>query len=193
MGWSDWFWGASKSTDQDPIKNLDPSLKEFLDKEQPKTYKPATVSDTEQRTSSSPDSAQSAEAKRRENLPDTNKVHEDRPLPSQSLFKDGRYAHIWKTYTPESEVIAASESPAERLNEYFKGRANSVHDIALENCAFENEIWYHCFDTGDWKERARKRATLCRKEMKAFNRCYDLQSVSYANTPQTLCRSCAGT
>lgn len=180
MGWTDWIWGGSKSTKEDPVKKLDPSLKEFLEKEEPKPYKPATVSEKKEPPPPR-ESPQQAEARRLERLPDTNKVYGDRLLPKQSLYQDGRYASLWKTYTPQEEVIANSESPAQRLTEYFKDRQQLIYEAALENCSFENEVFYHCFETGDYKQRARARATLCRKETKAFNRCYILQSVFNPN------------
>lgn len=176
MGLSDWLWGGQKSTNEDLIKNLDPNLKEFLDKEQPKAYEPATVAEKKE-PAPPPESPQKAEAKRRENLPDTNKIYDGRPLPKQSLYQDGRYAHLWKTYTPHEDIIAGAETPAERLTEYFKDRQQLIFEAAMENCAFENEAFLNCFQTGDWKQQARARATLCRKENKAFNRCYLLQAV----------------
>ncbi|KAL9112484.1 MAG: hypothetical protein Q9227_003326 [Pyrenula ochraceoflavens] len=172
MGLSDWLWQGSSQSSKDPTKNLDPSLKEFLDQQKPSEYKPTPPPD-EQKTAEDPGAEAPNYVKE---LPDTNKIYDDRPLPKASLYQDGRYAHLWKTYTPESELVSASESPTDRLNDLFQGRKSRIQDAALENCAEENMTLDHCFHIGDWKDRAIARTTMCRKQNRAFLRCYTLQA-----------------
>ena len=163
-----WFWGGNNNKD-DPTKSLSPDLKEFLKEQQPRPYTPAQAP-----TTKPVEPLQKAKHDPR-TLPDTNKKFEDRPLPRESLFQDGRYKDIWKTYTPQDEITVATSSPIERIVSARKDRRELIHRAALENCAFENEIQQTCFDGGDLRSRVRARATMCREETKAFNRCYQLQ------------------
>ena len=166
----DWFWNrVSPSKKDDPVSKLDPGLKEFLQQQQPAKYE----------TTPPPPAPEESNAKKKEvQLPDTNAVFEDRPLPKESLFQDGRYSHLWKTYTPQSDIAKADNDPTRRIHEAYKDRRHMIHLAALENCAIENEQLFTCFDTGDLKQRAYARATLCRTEDRAFNRCYQMQAVS---------------
>ena len=174
MGIADWLWRDSSSSSKDPVEGLDSSLKEFLKDQRPAEYKPTAPTGE----SSGADGLGQTKSRREKDLPDTNKVYEGRPLPKASLYQDGRYAHLWKTYTPESELVSASESPTTRLTDLFQGRKSRIEDAALENCAEENMELDNCYDIGDWKERAIARSTLCRKQNRAFTRCYMLQAVS---------------
>ena len=161
-----WFW-SEKNKKDDPAKSLDPSLKEFLNQQRPRPYV----------TADAPQSTPVQEpAKEPQQPPDTNRVIEDRPLPRESLFQDGRYKDLWKTYTPQDEITTSIASPLDRILTARKDRKEMVHRAALENCAFEQEIKDTCFDTGNAAARARARLTMCREETKAFNRCYQLQA-----------------
>ena len=163
-----WLWWQTEDKN-DPTKSLSPDLKSFLKDQQPRPYKPTEVTaprhdEVEQSPAPAP------------LLPDTNKVAKERPLPRESLFQDGRYKDIWKTYTPQDEITATSTSPLDRIISARKDRRDLLQRAALENCAFEEEVRQNCFTTGDLAKRAYARATMCRDEQKAFNRCYQLQA-----------------
>ncbi|EXJ96461.1 hypothetical protein A1O1_01587 [Capronia coronata CBS 617.96] len=161
-----WFWGE-KSSQNDPAKSLDDDLKQFLKDQQPRPYVPAELpKPVEQPASKPPEQA----------LPDTNKSFEDRPLPKESLFQDGRYKDIWKTYVPQNDIAVASTTPVERVLAARKDRRQSIHKAALENCAFEEELQQDCFKTGPLSKKIKGRMTMCHEETKAFNRCYTLQA-----------------
>jgi hypothetical protein len=142
-----WFWGGKGSNDDDPTKSLDPSLQDFLKSQQPRPYAPAAAPSppppSNPQTDSNPDPTQNPAS------PNTNaKASEDRPVPSESLFPDGRYAHLWTTYTPQSTLIARSTTPLERFVSARKDRSDLLNRAALENCAFEQELQQNCFYPG---------------------------------------------
>lgn len=163
-----WYWWGGKSDQNDPTKSLDPSLKDFLDKQQPRPYVPA---ETPKRTEQ-PKVESTLEAV----LPDTNKTYEERPVPKESLFQDGRYAHLWKTYTPQQAIVSTTQTPVERITAAKKNRKRALHRAALENCAFEEEIRQDCLNGQNVTNRFRATATLCNDETKQYTRCYTLQS-----------------
>lgn len=159
-----WFWGK-KQTD-DPTKSLDSNLKQFLDSQHPKPYVPAE---------------QTPDATRKRAIPDreapTEPINpEQRPLPAESLFQDGRYKHLWKTYVPQKDIAESNTSPAQRLLDANKDRKSTLTEAALENCAFEEELKRTCFQEGDTVNKIRARLTMCSRETKAFNRCFQLQA-----------------
>lgn len=159
-----WFWG--KKSEQDPTKSLDSDLKQFLDSQQPKPYTPA-----EQPRVQTPEVPKPVKVE-----PSKPEVKpEDKPLPKESLYQDGRYKDIWKTYVPQSELVDTS-TPAERIMNAKKERKASLSEAALQNCAFEEELKRNCFQEGDSLNRLRARITLCNRESKAFNRCFQLQA-----------------
>lgn len=160
-----WFWGKKK--DEDPTKSLDSDLKQFLDSQQPTAYTPAQPPAPRDTTVSAQTASQHAQI---DKLPD------DRPLPKESLFQDGRYKDLWKTYVPRQDIEAATTNPAQRVMDAKKDRKASLSQAALENCAFEEELKRNCFHEGDALNRLRARITLCNKETKAFNRCFQLQA-----------------
>ncbi|EXJ61338.1 uncharacterized protein A1O5_11896 [Cladophialophora psammophila CBS 110553] len=167
-----WFWGG-KSNQNDPAKDLDDDLKQFLKEQQPRPYVPAEapIEPPQPSEKLSPTVKQSEQI-----IPDTIAPAEERPLPKESLFQDGRYKHIWKTYIPQDEITAATSTPVERVLSARKDRNQSIHKAALENCAFEEEMQQICFKGGNLTERLRGRMTMCHEETKAFNRCYTLQA-----------------
>lgn len=163
-----WYWWGGKSGQDDPTKSLDPSLKEFLKEQQPRPYVPAEP----------PKKAEEAPAtvQPEVNLPDTNKTYTDRPVPPESLYQDGRYAHLWKTYTSQSDIVSKTSSPLERITAAKKGRKRAIHRAALENCAFEEEIRQECLNGQNVTSRFRATVTMCNEETKQYTRCYALQS-----------------
>ena len=162
-----WFWG-SKSKQDDPTQSLDADLKKFLDEQQPKPYTP-----TQLPAAPSSDAIEAAKKPLFEN-PDSNKIHQDRPLPKESLFQDGRYAHLWKTYTPQMDVDAATEKPTDIITRTRKDRKSTISSASLENCAFEQELKEQCLGLG-MKGKLKSRMTMCEEETKTWNRCFTLQ------------------
>lgn len=178
-----WFWGSSDdaSAKKDEAYNkLDPSLREFLDKESPYRYQsaPKPRQDSHQKDSyrsqvgitrpevpaSSPPAASSTPA-----------AEEARAVPKESLYQDGRYAHLWKNYTPLSDIEASQRSDQDRLTDVidaFNERKAQIGRAAVENCVFEQIAEHDCFRKGGLHAKL----TMCRDENKAFNRCYTMQS-----------------
>lgn len=165
-----WFWGSNSD---DPTKKLDPSLREYLEKEAPAKYTPTT--DISSLSDSQKDAVSSKSA-----TSDAPDASQPKP-PPPSLFPDGRYAHLWKTYKPLSETEGSSvTSGAERVIEQFKQRKDTVHRAAMENCALENEALTLCFQTGDWKKKLKAHMTMCSEENGKFSRCYTTQAVRFS-------------
>lgn len=160
-----WFWGSSGQ--EDPTKKLDPELQDYLKKERPTTYKTTVEPSRETLTQPTQTPSQS-----------TNTTEDKPAVPAASLYPDGRYAHLWKTYKPLAEVEAADNSTtAQRVIEKFKHRKDSVHSAAMENCAIEHEGLTTCFNKGDWFTMVKARATMCSDENRKFSRCYTTQAV----------------
>lgn len=177
-----WFWGSPSDGEsngaKDPLRDLDPSLRAFLAKESPVKYntmssspsatlaavpipQPASSSQTTTATATSPSPASQ---------------QTESPAPSASLFPDGRYAHLWKTYTPQTEVEASGKSDQEKINDVLEGynqRKAEIGRAALENCALEQGDVNECFRTGG----VRARLTMCRAENRRLDRCYVMQAV----------------
>ncbi|KAL9018757.1 MAG: hypothetical protein Q9185_003987 [Variospora sp. 1 TL-2023] len=184
MGWFSGWFGDNNSpqnaNDDDPLRNLDPSLREFLDKESPAKYEASTPSPPPPQSQHRP----STQAKPTPQQPSSTSTAEEeksdtstpRPsVPSESLFPDGRYAHLWKTYRPRAEVENALKSDQEKLMDLLEGyqsRKARIGKAAMENCALEQEAMSDCYRHGGWKQTM----TMCRKENKAFERCYTMQA-----------------
>ncbi|RAK80489.1 uncharacterized protein BO72DRAFT_475112 [Aspergillus fijiensis CBS 313.89] len=175
-----WFWGGSNQ--DDPVKKLDPELRDFLEHEAPKKYVPTNAlpsvhepSKTVEKTPVSPPSSESAS------------TPSEPSVPNASLFPDGRYAHLWKTYKPPQEKEQSEMKTAERVIEKYKQRGDTVHRAAMENCALEQEDWANCFRTGNWQKQLKARATMCSEENSKFSRCFTtqakfLQALGYASS-----------
>jgi hypothetical protein len=175
-----WFWGTSDSDDgkksQDPLKDLDPSLREFLKKESPVKYSPSNPPSTTsilaapepKQTANNQASPSNAPAKADETIKET--------PPPPTLFPDGRYAHLWKNYRPQEEVEAEGKSDQEKIMdivEAYNYRKAEIGRAALENCALEQCDVNECFSSGGLQARL----TMCRAENRKFERCYMMQSV----------------
>lgn len=169
-----WFWGNSSSSDVDPTKKLDPSLREYLEQESPAKYTPTAAGITPpQQQNQSPEKAPTESS----SLQDR-KAEAASPVPSASLFPDGRYAHIWKDYKTLEEIEGPSISPAERVVEQFKQRKDVLNRAALENCSEEHEDLSLCFKRGTFADKIKARLTMCGEQNARFSRCYTMQSVS---------------
>jgi hypothetical protein len=163
-----WFWGASDngSKDKDPLRNLDPSLKDFLKKEAPEKY-----------DSSEPTAIQRTPEPKETKVPVADQQSDDKPaVPPESLYQDGRYAHLWKNYKPLGEVEAEGKTDQERMMDVLEGyktRRAEIGRVALESCAIEQLEVSDCFRQGGWSAKT----TMCRAESRKFERCYTMQAV----------------
>ena len=157
-------WPFSSSEDasakQDPYSSLDPSLRAFLEKESPLKYqadlppsppaKPVAEA-TAVTSSTGPSSASSHNNK--------------------SLFPDGRYDYLWRTYRPKTEIDAVGKSDQEKLSDVldaYKQRRASISAAAVENCAAVRWQQHECITNGSIKQRL----ALCRYETRALDRCF---------------------
>lgn len=163
-----WFWGSSNG-DKDPTKSLDPDLKQFLEEQQPKSYTPTSQPPKQNERKKEPIQQQLDPLNSQQTL-------EDRPLPKESLFQDGRYKHLWKTYVPQSEIENATVTPVERLISSKKDRRSAIHQAALENCAFEEQLQQDCLSGSGRSSTFYSTLTMCKAETKSYNRCYQLQA-----------------
>jgi hypothetical protein len=171
-----WFWG--RFDNGDPTKKLDPELRQYLEQETPAKYTPtASIQPSEELPESKRSPPQSASTASTSRRADSSKPE----VPSASLFPDGRYAPLWKTYKPLHEIEGSELRTAERAIEKVKQRKESVHQAAMENCSLEQEALTLCFEKGDWWNMVRARATMCADENKKFSRCYTTQSVSFSH------------
>lgn len=173
-----WFWGSdTKSSSEDAYSKLDPALREFLDKESPYKYRPAPSKSAPSDTSS--DTYRSQLGIVQEAPSKTREPTKTTPTPSapppESLYQDGRYAHLWKNYKPLAEEEAAQRNDQDRLTDVidaYNERKAQIGRAAVENCVFEQLAERDCFTRGGWHAKM----TMCREENKAFNRCYTMQS-----------------
>lgn len=155
-----WLWSSGNSSNAKD--QLDPSLRDFLDHEAPSGQRPALPS--------KPVPKPTEPAKQQASEPVLAPV-----VPPQSQFQDGRYAHLWKNYTPQDILENRSKTEQDKMKdivEAFEDRKKQIGNVAMENCAFEYMEQYNCFRNPSFKEAA----TLCRKQTKKFNRCYEIQA-----------------
>jgi hypothetical protein len=174
-----WFWGAldnkkPETPSDDPLRNLDPGLRDFLAKESPVKYSstnPPAPSQTPATPAPQPEQHPQPATKALESDTDTAPN-----VPPQSLFKDGRYASLWATYQPLAEIEAVTKTDAEKIDDILQGykeRKAQIGRAALENCALEQWDVNECFRSGSWAGKL----TMCRAENKKFERCYMVQAV----------------
>lgn len=158
-----WLWNSSSDSNK-----LDPSLQEFLKREAPtgpKPSLPAVAKDKPAESTPAP-------------LPPARAPSElEKPIvPPQSQFQDGRYAHLWKNYTPQDVLVDRGKNEQDKLRDLvdaYNGRNATIGNIAMENCAIEYMEQFECFrHPKTWVSMG----TLCNAESRKFNRCYDMQS-----------------
>lgn len=167
MGWLDSIWGRRSD---DPLQDFDPKVREFLKRESPVKYdkKPSQHGQNPVAQQALAGAATPADgAAGIEPAPNA--------VPRESLYPDGRYAHLWKTYRPLGEIESETKSDHEKLQDVldaFKSRKAAIGAAALENCAEEQLDWNNCMKSGS----LRARMTMCRDEVRKFERCYNMQS-----------------
>ncbi|KAL7779330.1 hypothetical protein CFE70_008833 [Pyrenophora teres f. teres 0-1] len=163
-----WIWSSdSNANGQD---QLDPSLRDFLKKEAPTGPKPTLPSAPKEKPAAPPTWTQSQQQ------PQTPTQPEKPFVPPQSQFQDGRYADLWKNYTPQDILNNRGKSEQDRLRDLvdaYNDRKASIGRVAMENCALEYMEQFECFrhPTTWWSK-----GTMCIAESRKFNRCYDIQS-----------------
>ncbi len=160
-----WLWSSS-SSEAASKDQLDPSLRDFLKKEAPTGPKPSlppTARKTE-KTSAQPQPHSQSEA-----------LSEAPKVPPQSAFQDGRYAHLWKNYTPQHILDDRGKNEQDRLRDIvdaYNDRKADIGRIAMENCAIEYMEQFECFrHPPTWMSAG----TMCNAESRKFNRCYEMQ------------------
>jgi hypothetical protein len=159
-----WLWGSGNgSTD-----SLDSSLQDFLKKEAPTGPKPSLPPAPKQKP---------AETSTQTQTPRSAQTEPEKPfVPPQSQFQDGRYAHLWKNYTPQNILDDRGKNEQDKLRdlvEAYNDRKAGIGRIAMENCALEYMEQFECFQNPKtWTALG----TLCNAESRKFNRCYDIQS-----------------
>jgi hypothetical protein len=162
-----WPFGSSSS---DAANKLDPDLRVFLDED-------ATSRSTPQSQHPSTTLAIYSQLPKPNGHKNSKEVesHDSSTaaVPPQSLYPDGRYAHLWKTYqTPNGQAAKSSNEKLRDLKEASQVRSASIEQTAKENCALEAQAEVDCFNKGGW----RNKLTLCRTETRALDRCTQLQA-----------------
>ncbi|KAF4841138.1 hypothetical protein CGCSCA4_v009577 [Colletotrichum siamense] len=180
MGWFDGWFGSSTTT-SDPLKSLDPKLREFLERESPVKIQ-QQIQEAEQAAAAAATKAAAAVEAATATTSQTSQHNgvdttaDSRPkVPKESLFQDGRYAHLWKTYRPYAEIEAESKTDHEKLMDVLDGYKERKHNIgraALENCALQQEEWVNCMKSGSWEDRMQ----MCRHQVQRFEKCYTMQT-----------------
>jgi hypothetical protein len=183
-----WLWGSSESNDsnksQDPLRDLNPELRNFLEKESPVKYSssnpPAAARPVHAHAHVQEQAQTPKDIAKAENS-SVSPPQDSRKVPPESLFQDGRYAHIWKHYKPLHEIENETKSDQEKIMdviEGYKDRKAEIGRAALENCALEQWEINECFKKGGFTSRM----TMCRTENREFERCYMMQSVCHTSS-----------
>lgn len=176
MGWFGSVFGSETSTGGDPLRKLDPKLREFLERESPVKYtSPDPAAAQQQAAPSQPPPAHDT------THPAATAPSTEGAVPRESLYQDGRYAHLWKNYRPQAAIDAETKSDHEKLMDVldaFKERKAEIGKAALENCALEQVDWTNCMRSGTITARM----TLCRDEVRKFERCYKMQAVCWPHS-----------
>ncbi|KAF5027585.1 hypothetical protein F66182_327 [Fusarium sp. NRRL 66182] len=164
MGWFSSILGTDKSSD--PLSKLDPSLRDFLEKESPLKYPANQATNPPPPAAQDPSNSAAAIEATQTQQP---------AVPSASLYQDGRYAHLWKNYQPLAEIEAETATDHDKLMsvlEAYKERKEAIGKAALENCAEYQEEWVNCMKHGSWEDQIQ----MCRHQVRRFERCYMMQS-----------------
>lgn len=174
-----WFWGKPRTSHEDgkddagkvtregdPVRKLDPKLKNYLANEAPSNYNALATSEP---------ASPALPYRKQAPVSATSQPWAETGVPQKSLYQDGRYKELWKTYKPLEEIENATKTDQDRLLDIVAGlkeRKTQISRAALENCSFEQTLVSDCFSFGGWKSRM----TMCRAENKAFERCYVTQA-----------------
>ena len=168
-----WLWGANDQKESGKnSKGLDPELREYLKQETP-----AKLTNLPPAPKPGPGPQPPSEVpSKQKSQPTQTPEDPENKVPSQSLFKDGRYAHLWKTYHSPEELENIPKTHQEKVDgliEGYKHRKAQIGITALENCALEQWQINDCFKNGPWSERL----VMCRQQTQRLDRCYTMQTV----------------
>ncbi|KAI9682086.1 MAG: hypothetical protein M1817_000140 [Caeruleum heppii] len=180
-----WLWGSPSEGKKkpDPRRDLDPSLRAFLEKESPVKYESSSPSASPPPSATRPkysdqisglSQASSSSSSKPTDASSPSSPSSNTAVPTQSLFPDGRYAHLWSTYTPLATVEASNKSDQDRLMDLLEGykhRKAEIGRAAIENCSLEQIAVSDCFRAGGTVARL----TMCRDDNRKLNRCYMMQ------------------
>jgi hypothetical protein len=161
-----WLWGSSSSSPS----NLDPSLQKILDDQ--KNSQPSSLPTSTRQTTYTQQLRETGDLPQRPQ--DAPSQPQEPKVPPQSLYPDGRYAHLWKNYEPQHVVSSRGETELDklrRLSDESESRRVKLGQAALENCVFEQLAELDCLKNGG----PARRLTMCRPEKQLFNRCYEMQ------------------
>ncbi|KAJ4394070.1 hypothetical protein N0V93_003287 [Gnomoniopsis smithogilvyi] len=164
--WNSWFGEKS----DDPLGKLDPNVRKFLEKESPVKFNKA-----QEGAAAAAKQQQQVEAQAQAEAAAKAVKDDPNAVPPQSLYQDGRYAHLWKTYRPQAEIENETKTDQEKLHDVldaFKSRKNAIGAAAMENCAEEQMDWSNCMRSGTLKARM----FMCRDEVRKFEKCYNMQT-----------------
>jgi hypothetical protein len=157
-----WLWGSGDGS----TEKLDQSLQDFLKKEAPTGPKPSLPSAPKEKSTQTTNTT----------LPQSRAASEPTAVPPYSQFQDGRYAHLWKNYTPQHILDDRGKNEQDKLRDLidsYNDRRAGIGRIATENCALEYMEQFECFRSPkSWVSLG----TLCRAESRKFNRCHEVQS-----------------
>ncbi|TKA66798.1 hypothetical protein B0A55_11822 [Friedmanniomyces simplex] len=176
-----WLWGDSNNASEqqaDPYSKLDPALREFLDKESPPKYEDSRPPPSRISTDAASNEFRSQLGWNGTPPPTTQQQAQDASqptVPPESLYQDGRYAHLWKKYRPRAEIEAASQTEADKLRaviDAFNDRRAAIGRAAVENCVLEQMAERECWESGNLKDMM----NMCRGPGRQFMRCYTMQS-----------------
>jgi hypothetical protein len=158
-----WPFGPSSGSPSGAPKKLDQDLQDFVDQESAKRSNDQNPSPAPTINPPQPD-RQRAETSTTDVKPAST---------PQSLFKDGRYAHLWGSYRSPAEVDARSENEKLKdMAEDIEWRAQEAVKAAKVNCALEAVAESDCFQHGGLFQRA----TMCHAETQAYDRCMEVQT-----------------
>ena len=175
MGWWPSFLGGTKSSD--PFTSLDPNLREFLEKESPVKYNNQQGANPAEKAAQQPSPSSKSQ---RQNASSAIAETAQSPagVPAESLYQDGRYAHLWKGYRPQAEIEEANATEHDKMMSVLEGynaRKTAIGRAALENCAIQQEDWVNCMKSGSWEGRL----TMCKDQVRKYERCYTMQHVGF--------------
>ncbi|KAF4549683.1 Hypothetical protein D9617_20g027390 [Elsinoe fawcettii] len=173
-----WLWDSKPSGDT--YDALDAKTKALLDNEAPK---PVPSSPSPPRSQAPPSTPSYGErvglanplAQPVSQSSNTqNESSDSLSVPPQSLYQDGRYAHLWKSYTPSTAAPSSTQSQDQltSLLTSYSSRRAAVSRAALENCVEEHIAENECFSSGSLSQKMRG----CRDESRRFSKCYTLQA-----------------
>jgi hypothetical protein len=167
-----WLWGSGESSENKD--KLDPSLRDFLDAEAPSGNSPTLPSKPRSKPAEDTNPAQRLSADN-PTPSETPAAPASPVVPPESQFQDGRYAHLWKNYTPQHILVDRSKSEQDKLRDIvdaYNDRRAAIGRAAMENCALEYLEQFECMKAPSWWQAA----TVCRTETRKFNKCYETQA-----------------